>query len=587
MHYLAWIGVLLVVPAVVANPAAAAVKCSIGEVADLPVTMDDLRPMVSVGINGTSARFLADSGAFFSVISPGSAASLGLPVGSTLGVTMRGINGDVAISLTKVKRFTLAGLDIPNVQFIVGGSEVGSGAGVLGQNIWGAAGDVEYDLPHGMIRLMKAKNCGDLGMAYWTDGKPYSVVEIAARNPANPHTVGTVLVNNVKVHATFDTGAAVSILSLDAAARAGIRPDSPGVRPGGMMGGAGRNLVRTWIAPVDSFKVGDEEIRKSRIRIGKLESDTDMLVGADFFIAHRVYVSNSQHRLFLSYEGGPVFNLTARHEDGQGDTVTSPDSMAATPTDAEGFGRRGAVSLAQHDIAAALSDYGRAIDLAPSEPRYLVQRATAYLQADQPAKARADLDRALTLSLTDVPALMLRAGLKVRQGRIAGDAASDLDAAAHVLPVAADERLAIAWLYDEIDLPDRALAQFALWIKAHPDDQRRPEALNGRCRSRALLGQDLSSAMADCNAALRARPGVPEFLATRGLVALRQGNFARAIKDYDAGLVHAPRMAWALYGRGIAKLRTGDATGGKADIDAAIRLAPKLPERAKGFGITA
>jgi tetratricopeptide (TPR) repeat protein/predicted aspartyl protease len=566
-----------------AAPASAAGKCSVGEIADLPITMEYLRPMVNAGINGTNARFLADSGAFFSIITPGSAASLRLRVGGELAVTMRGVNGDAAMALTKVKRFTLAGTDFSNIQFIVGGSEVDGAAGVLGQNVWGAAGDVEYDLPHGMIRLMKPKDCGNMGMAYWTAGKPYSVVEIASRSPANPHTIGTILINNVKVRATFDTGAAVSILSLDAAARAGIKPDSPGVEPGGMMGGFGRDMVRTWIAPVDSLKIGGEEIRKSRIRIGKLGSDTDMLLGADFFIAHRVYVSNSQHRLFLTYEGGPVFNLTARHLDANGDAVTAPALAAAPPTDAEGFGRRGAVSLAQHDIKGAIADFGRAIAMAPAEPRYLVQRAAALLQAEQPVAARADLDHALTLAPADVSALMLRAEIRSEQDHTG--AAADLDAAVKAIPAEADERLQIASLYSEIELPDRAIGQFDLWIKAHPIDQRRPAALNGRCWSRALLGRDLPGALADCNAALRARPGATAFLDSRGLVELRQGSFAKAIKDYDAVLARAPQMAWSLYGRGIAKLRTGDASGGKADIDAALKLAPKLADRAKGFGI--
>ena len=36
-----------------------------------------------------------------------------------------------------------------------------------------------------------------------------------------------------------------------------------------------------------------------------------MLIGADFFLSHRVYVANSQRKLYFTYNGGPVFNLTA------------------------------------------------------------------------------------------------------------------------------------------------------------------------------------------------------------------------------------------------------------------------------------
>jgi hypothetical protein len=32
-----------------------------------------------------------------------------------------------------------------------------------------------------------------------------------------------------------------------------------------------------------------------------------MLLGADFFQSHRVYVARSQRRIYVSYMGGPVF----------------------------------------------------------------------------------------------------------------------------------------------------------------------------------------------------------------------------------------------------------------------------------------
>ena len=35
-----------------------------------------------------------------------------------------------------------------------------------------------------------------------------------------------------------------------------------------------------------------------------------MLLGADFLKAHRVLFARSQHRLYLSYVGGPLFNVS-------------------------------------------------------------------------------------------------------------------------------------------------------------------------------------------------------------------------------------------------------------------------------------
>ena len=81
---------------------------------------------------------------------------------------------------------------------------------------------------------------------------------------------------------------------------------SPGQR------GIGRRMIPSWLAPVASFKIGDEEVRNTRLRIAAMSlPNTDMLLGADFFLSHRVYVANSQHRIYFTYNGGPVFNLAS------------------------------------------------------------------------------------------------------------------------------------------------------------------------------------------------------------------------------------------------------------------------------------
>jgi len=102
-----------------------------------------------------------------------------------------------------------------------------------------------------------------------------------------------------------------SMLSLKVAARAGIAVDSPGMIDGGLIGGVGQKLVRTYIAPFASFKFADgEEIKNPRLRI--IDSDlgnVDMLIGADFFLSHRIFVANTQDKIYFTYNGGPVFDL--------------------------------------------------------------------------------------------------------------------------------------------------------------------------------------------------------------------------------------------------------------------------------------
>ncbi len=56
----------LVALALGAGPAAAA--CKLGRLAELPVTMQGLVPVVSAKIDGADVRLIADTGAFFSML---------------------------------------------------------------------------------------------------------------------------------------------------------------------------------------------------------------------------------------------------------------------------------------------------------------------------------------------------------------------------------------------------------------------------------------------------------------------------------------------------------------------------------------
>jgi tetratricopeptide (TPR) repeat protein/predicted aspartyl protease len=611
--------------------------CKVGRIAELPVTMNGLRPMVTAKINGVDAQFLADSGAFFSLISPASAEEYQLATSPT-NVVIRGIGGSTMARVTTVKEFTLAGVPIHNVQFAVGGGQIVGAVGLLGQNVF-MLGDVEYDLSHGAIRLFKVDGCKG-ALAYWAkEGEAYSVMDIAKPTSSSPHTTGIAFLNGTKLKVMFDTGADLSLLSLRAAARAGVTPDTPGVVKAGISGGLGRAAADTWLAPFDSFKIGDEQIQHTKLRFGDLSfPDTDMLIGADFFLSHRVFVASSQRKLYFTYNGGPVFNLTtgplgrpaqiaargaaapalatgaAPAQDapvppteasagalaGAGALAAEPESAAPTaapqppvptdePTDAAGFSRRGAAYAARRDFEHALADLTRACELAPTVPEYFYQRGEARLGARQPRLAFSDFDQAISLKPDYVPALLARANLRLSlpdpKGEAAGDALVDLDKVSSIVAKEADTRLALANLYARADALDKAIAQYGVWLDEHEREVRTPDVLASRCRARAMLGQSVDKALTDCNRAVRERPQAVVYLDSRGLAYLRLGDYDKALKDYDAVLAAQPKNPWSLYGRGLAKVHKGMAAEGEADIAASKVINPRVAEEAAKHGL--
>lgn len=544
------------------TPAHAESKCKIMEMLRLPVTIVDASPTVPVTINGQKLQLIADSGAFFSTLSPGMAAELGLRLHpAPFGLYLSGIGGDADVNLANVADFGLGGHVFHKVDFLVGGSEVGEG-GVMGQNVLGLA-DVEYDLPDGVISLMKPEHCYHASLAYWAKGKPFSVADIEPASKEDRHTAGSVWLDGVRLRAIFDTGASRSTLTLHAAKRLGFDPDSPEAEDAGYISGIGRRGVRSWIAPFASLKLGDnEEIRKIRLRVSDIDdADFDMLIGADFFLSHRVYVSNAQHKLYFSYVGGPVFDLSVHHD---GAAVAAAD----TPTTAEGFSGRGTALAARHEYAAAKADLDHAVALAPKEARYRLQRSRIDFGLKDKTAARADLDAAIRLAPGNVEALLSRAELRLDGGDKPG-ALADADAADAAAAPQSDDRFELSQIYDAVDRPKKAIAVLGQWIDAHHVDSRLPLALNNRCWMRALNGIDIDGAVDDCESAVHRSHHAASFLDSLGLAHLRAGKPKDAIDDYDDALRIDPQIATSLYGRGLAKRRLGDAAGAAKDIAAA------------------
>jgi tetratricopeptide (TPR) repeat protein/predicted aspartyl protease len=584
-----------------APSAVAVAKCKIAKVVELPITMNSLRPTIDVKINNRDAKFVLDSGAFYSMISSATAAEYNLKTEPGPELRVIGIGGAADVRLATVKEFSIVGVTIKNIEFLVGGSDVGN-AGLLGQNFLEKF-DVEYDLAAGAIRLFRTEDCDHTRLAYWlAPEQDFSWMPIERVEPMHPHTIGVAYVNDRKIRVEFDTGAFTSVLSLKAAERAGVRPDSPGVVASGYTRGIGRGTTKEYIAPFASFKIGDgEEIKNTKLRIADIGlDDADMLVGADFFISHRIFVANKEGKLFLSYNGGPVFNLSQKRPErtapgpedqpeAQADgAVQADNSGAASPAQAADLARRGSALAARRDFGPALADLSKAIEASPNDPEFYYQRAGAYTASGQMDRALTDYDRVLTLKRDFLPAYIPRAEIELAKGDMPA-AIADLEAVDRLAPKQADLRLMLAELYGRINRMPAAIEQFSLWIQNHPDDSRMLAARAGRCLSSALQNQDLATAMSDCNSALRSADkkdqNYSELFVDRGLVHLRQGNYDKAIADFDDAFKMTPKNARALYARAVAESRKNEKKDSANDVEAAKQIAPEVAKSFECYGI--
>ncbi len=232
--------------------------------------MVGMQPLVSATINGHDVQFVADSGAFFSDLTPGNAAELKLPLRARAAWFLhhrhrrrqRAVDRDGQIARARRRRHT--------ARPVLGRRQRGRRVGLLGQNVLGIA-DVEYDLEDGMIRLMKADGLRRQSRLLVQGQAGLDDRHRAALETLSHHRVGPPQRQQDPGRLRYRRRLVDPVAS--AAARLGIRPTSPGVKPAGSTRGLGRHIVQTWIAPIDSLKIGDEEIRHFKMRIGDIGID--------------------------------------------------------------------------------------------------------------------------------------------------------------------------------------------------------------------------------------------------------------------------------------------------------------------------
>lgn len=602
----------LVILAALSASTAVSARCKLAATPPIPVTMRGLTPTILTRINGVKARFLVDTGSFTNLLTTAAANQYHLPLQDAQpdeslwdmfareqggGVSVIGVGGgEVTPQFATVKTFTYMGIPFHGIPFMVIPDQFATGTvGLLGNNLLSTT-DVEFDFPHGVMRLVKATGCGNQPLAYWARNQPVAVVDIGAPSAEDPSIVGGGSVDGHPIRIVFDTGAQRSLLSLNVAREAGVTPKSPGVVPAGSFSGVGGGTIKTWNAPIATLQIGTEKIEHTHILIADLGAKnltaaggTDLLLGADFFLSHRVYVSYHQRKIYFTYSGGPIFDQGQpasawKHTSAGAPGKSGPTARTAgsdAPVTADAYLREGLAFAAQREFHRALADLDRACQLDPKNAEYRYQRGKLYVRTQQPDLALADFASAIRLRPNYAQPRMARAALRLSTQHWPDDAAkaaalaavgTDLDAVDRMSPPDADLRLRLGALYDDLGRFKAAIHQDDLWLHAHPDDSSRAPALSARCWERAEADVHLQEALDDCNRALDDSSHDPDTLDSRALVYLRLNQTAKAIDDYDSALKRSPKMPTSFYGRGLAELREGAKAKGRTDFAAAEKL---------------
>lgn len=299
------IGLLAGIPAAApAAWAAPAPSCAPVLLARLTLRDDGGYLSVPALVAGRPFSLLVDTGAEGGLIDGAVAAALALPVDMQRRTILQGTGGggavvpdivipDLRLGTARTGLLALGALSVPVGALPGQPMIVPPVAGLLGSDVL-ARFDVEFDGPGGRLSLWRAPAGGCTPAPAWRG----AYTELPAARLGQRLTV-TVVLDGVRLTALVDSGARSRILSQAAAARLGVTADRLAVDPGGEASGVdGRPVLYHWHR-FGSLRVGEGVERAPVLTVLPLHEPVDMLLGADWFARHAVWLSYGAGRVFV------------------------------------------------------------------------------------------------------------------------------------------------------------------------------------------------------------------------------------------------------------------------------------------------
>jgi predicted aspartyl protease len=321
-----------------ASPLTVQARCQIGNVAAIPVDTDSNQLLTRGAINGHPVRVLIDTGSSMSFLWRSAVERLGLRLSGAPRVRLFGLGGESRVDATLVEELQVEAFTVKSLRLPVAG-DLPSGIDFIFGEDYLSRDSVEFDLRHGVVRTLHTTGCSPAELPYWAT--TYSMADLSA-SPRDARAIRVnVVLNGHVVNALIDSGSSVSFLTKSMADSIGVHYLSGDVD----VVGIGRRSLPTWIVDVQSFKLGDETINNTQVRVAQLGkyqtmerigsripvaagTEPTMLLGMDFLRAHRVLIDNATRKMVFTYEGGPVFQISKPAESNAASSDTADAASA-------------------------------------------------------------------------------------------------------------------------------------------------------------------------------------------------------------------------------------------------------------------
>jgi predicted aspartyl protease len=267
----------------------------------VPVAVINAVPIVRLTIGNKEGVFVLDTGAEATILSTAGADRLELSRDSAYPRQLRGFNGSVVSGAAELRNVAAAGVILRNFRVSVGSIQLPMLDGVVPDGLLGAdilsGFDLDLDVPHNRVRLFDRLTC-PIAEPNW--GRPFSLME--ANRSLHNRLFFPVTLNGLMLAAIFDTGAQRSVVDTRVALAAGM--DLGVLRRGPVKtvrGFAQAAGVQVSEYTFREFTIGTERVNDPTFLVSPLGLvDANLILGMDYMIKRRLWLSYGSHRIFLS-----------------------------------------------------------------------------------------------------------------------------------------------------------------------------------------------------------------------------------------------------------------------------------------------
>jgi len=404
-------------------------ECKYTPIAKLPLryTGTGLEITTEGTMNGTPAELLVDTGAYATSLTRTGTERRGIRLYAT-GRRASGFGGTSPIYASIVNEFIVGPVRAGRSNMPVIGSfgSTPSYDGILGAPFLFQT-DIEISLATKQLTFFVPEKCGGTFLGYW--GKDVQSVPLRRHDEDHMNPKFFVRINGRELEAMIDTGAFASMMTADAARRAGIDLNGPAVTRGTDIGGIGDYSASRWHAKT-TFQIGEETVQNAEIAVENSGLNmADVVLGTDFLRAHRVLIAVSQNKLYFSYVGGDPFGqrrtlepwVVAEAEGGNGDAqfvlaraYRSGRLVAQDHERADAWLQKAAQSgngyanlytghelLAERDYAGAAARLRKGLDKLPAERHGALWLYLARVRAGQADLAKSELSTIFARTQSD------------------------------------------------------------------------------------------------------------------------------------------------------------------------------------------